>query len=117
MVKIIDFKIRQSNEGKQFFALILQGGIEIIKSQNGNSYATVRKVSISTTFDELTCQTLLGTELPGSIEKVNCEPYEYTIEQTGEVITLNHRFEYVEEQVSEIDFTKVYKASTNGVRV
>ncbi|MGN6400964.1 MAG: hypothetical protein ACTHMD_10950 [Flavisolibacter sp.] len=114
MVKIIDYKLRQSNDGKQFFALILQGGVEIIKSkESGGIYATVRKASLATTFDELTCQTLIGIELPGSIEKVSCEPYQYTIQQTGEVVTLNYRFEYVDQE--QVDFTKIYKASSNGV--
>jgi hypothetical protein len=61
-------------------------------------YVTARKASISSTFDELTCQALIGTELPGKVEKVNCEPYEYTIKDTGEVIVLTHRFDYVEEE-------------------
>jgi hypothetical protein len=114
MVKIIDYKLRQSNDGKQFFALILQGGVEIIKSkETGGIYATVRKASLATTFDELTCQTLLGTELPGSVEKVKCEPYDYVIERTGEVIRLDYRFEYVDQE--HVEFTKVYKSSTNGV--
>jgi hypothetical protein len=53
---------------------------------------------MSCTFDELTCQSLIGTELPGSVRKVECEEYEYTIKDTGEVITLSHRFEYVEQE-------------------
>jgi hypothetical protein len=59
---------------------------------------TARKASMSCTFDELTCQSLIGTELPGSVKKVDCEAYEYTIKDTGEVITLSYRFEYVEQE-------------------
>ncbi len=32
--------------------------------------------------------------IKGSIEKVECEPYQHTIKETGEVITLNHKYEY-----------------------
>ena len=97
MVRIVNYQKRTTEEGKEFFTLELQGGIEIVKSQEtGKSYMTARKASMSCTFDELTCQSLIGTELPGSVKKVACEDYSYTIKETGEIITLSHRFEYVE---------------------
>lgn len=97
MVRISNYIKRTTEEGKDFFVLELQGGIEIVKSQEtGKSYMTARKASMSCTFDELTCKSLIGTELPGSVKKVTCEEYAYTIKDTGEIITLNHRFEYVE---------------------
>jgi hypothetical protein len=99
MVRIVNYQKRTTEEGKVFFTLELQGGIEIVKSQEtGKSYMTARKASMSCTFDELTCQSLIGTELPGSVRKVECEEYEYTIKDTGEVISLSHRFEYVEQE-------------------
>lgn len=98
MVRIVNYQKRQTEEGKEFFTLELQGGIEMIKSQQtGKFYVTARKVSISSTFDEHTCIALIGTELPGTVQKVECEPYEYTVKDTGEIITLSHRYEYVEE--------------------
>ncbi len=66
-VKIIDYKLRESLEGKSFFALVLQGGVEVVKSASGNSYATVKTVSIPSTFDEATCKALIGMEMPGTI--------------------------------------------------
>ena len=101
MVRISNYIKRTTEEGKSFFVLELQGGVEVVKSQEtGKLYMTARKASMSCTFDELTCQSLIGTELPGSVKKVECEAYEYTIKDTGEVITLNHRFEYLEENDS-----------------
>ena len=99
MVRISNYIKRTTEEGKDFFVLELQGGVEIVKSQEtGKSYMTARKASMSCTFDELTCQSLIGTELPGSVRKVECEEYSYTIKDTGEIITLSHRFEYVEQE-------------------
>ena len=99
MVRIVNYQKRETEEGKEFFVLELQGGIEMVKSKETNKfYVTARKASISSTFDELTCKALIGTELPGKVEKVNCEPYEYTIKDSGEIITLTHRYEYVEEE-------------------
>lgn len=97
MVRVVNYQKRTTEEGKEFFTLELQGGIEMVKSQeSGKFYVTARKTSISSTFDELTCQSLIGAELPGAIQKVECEPYEYTIKETGEVISLSHRYEYVD---------------------
>ena len=99
MVRIVNYQKRTTEEGKQFFTLELQGGIEVVKSQEtGRHYITARKATMSCTFDELTCQSLIGTELPGSVRKVECEEYSYTIKDTGEIITLSHRFEYVEQE-------------------
>lgn len=97
MVRIIDYKKRTTEEGKEFFVLEIQSGITMTKSkENGKFYATANKATISSTFDEATCQALIGTELEGRIDKVVSDPYEYTVRETGEVITLTHRFEYVE---------------------
>lgn len=99
MVRIINYEKRETKEGNEFFVLLIQGGIEMVRSQEtGKFYVTAKKATFSSTFDEATCQSLIGQELPGSIAKVACAPYDYTIKETGEVITISHRFEYVEEK-------------------
>jgi len=98
MVKIIDFKTRQSKDGNEFNALIIQGGLEMVKSkQTGRYYATSKKASVTSTFDNETCMELIGEKIPGSVQKVECDPYEITIKETGEVVTLNHRWVYLKE--------------------
>lgn len=47
------------------------------------------------TFDEETCKSLIGQEIDGTVEKVDCEPYEFTNEETGEVISLDYRWVYL----------------------
>lgn len=97
MVTVIDFKERQSGDGEKFYVLILQGGIEMVKSkETGRFYATAKKASISSTFDENTCKTLIGSTFPGSIKREECSEYEYTIPDTGEIINLKHRWVYVD---------------------
>lgn len=97
MVRIINYSARQA-ENKVFYILELQGGVEMVKSQNsGQYYVTAKKASISTTFDKETCKALIGTEMPGNIRREECEPYEYTIKDTGEVILLGHRNVFVPE--------------------
>lgn len=97
-VHIVDYKERQNANGEAFFALIVEGDIEMVQSQEtGRFYATARRASMASTFNEDTCQRLIGKSLPGSIQKVDCDAYEYTIPETGEVITLSHRYEFVPE--------------------
>ena len=95
MVKIIGTKQLESQNGKPFLCLKLQGGVEAVQSQEtGKMYLTVRKCTIPCTFDAATAQSLIGQELPGSIHKVATSPYEYTNQETGEIIMLTHRYEY-----------------------
>ena len=128
MVKIINYKKHITEDGKDFLVLIVQGGIEMVKSQKTKSYyATIRQANVPSTFDELTCKSLVGTDLSGCVEKVATDPYEYTIKDTGEVIELSHRWQYnpndavpiVEKSTSTIDdFIKPQiqeKFSMNGV--
>lgn len=115
MVKVISYKERLSNEGKPFMALVLQGGVEIIHSSTGGMYATVRKASVASTFDEETCKNLVGTEIPGTIEKQDCEPYNYTVEKTGEILTLFHRFVYVPLQQKATQFMEEFIPELDGV--
>jgi hypothetical protein len=93
MVTISGYKIRQNADGKNFCTLTLLGGIELVKSTiTEQFYATARKASITSTFPEEVCKALIGSKLPGVIEKKECDPYEYTVAETGEVVMMNHRF-------------------------
>lgn len=95
MVKIIGYHVRTNAQGKEFITLDLQGDLVMVQSlETGHFYATAKKCSITSTFKEETAKELVGQQIPGRIERVGCEAYDYTVEQTGEVITLAHRYEY-----------------------
>jgi len=95
MVTISDYAARESADGKKFYALILQGGLEMVLSEEtGRYYATAKTASVTSTFDEATCKALIGSKLPGKIARIQCDPFEYTIKETGEVINLTHRWAY-----------------------
>ncbi len=99
MVKIVDFKTYERTDGTEFNVLIVQGKVEAVKSrETGRTYLTARKANVSSTFDAETCRGLIGTELSGTVEKVTSEPYEYTVPSTGEIITLQHTYQYVSEE-------------------
>jgi len=99
MVKIVDFKSFEKEDGTEFHALVVQGGLEAVKSkETQRTYFTARTARVACTFNETMCQSLIGTDLPGSIHKVEVEPYEYAIPDTGEMVSLSHRNEYVGEE-------------------
>ena len=96
MVRIINYRLSKNSEGREFVSLKLQGGVEAIQSQQtGRFYLTAKTCHISSTLDETTAKGLVGSEISGSVARVACEPYEYTVKDTGEVLTLGHRYEYL----------------------
>jgi hypothetical protein len=100
MVRILGYKTRQKEDGTNFYLLEVQGGIEMVLSKaTGQYYATAKKATVSTTFDEETCKGLIGSQMPGKISKITTEPYQYTIKESGEEVTLNHKYIYLPEGV------------------
>ena len=99
MVRIVDYKAYQNEEGEDFFVLVVEGGISVVKSkESGRTYLTKPTAKVSCTFDEETCKDLIGTEIPGKIVKMEVEPYEYTNEETGELVILTHRYQLISEE-------------------
>lgn len=94
--------MRGNEEKGYFFALLLKGNPEIIKSRTtGKSYISVKKTSVPSTFNEEECKTMIGLQFPGSIMRVEVEePYTYELD-SGEKIQLSHRYEYVDDETVE----------------
>lgn len=104
MVRIVNYLKRQAEDGREFFVLELSGGIEMVKSATTQQfYATSKKAFISSTFDEQTCKALIGTEMLGYVVRQDCEPYEYVVKDTGEVIILSHRYVYEPNETTKED--------------
>ncbi len=101
MVTIINFKKSENTEGKEFISIKVQGGVMAIQSQKtGRMYLTAQTAYVSSTFDEATAKALIGSTIPGMVKRVASDPYEYTIKETGEVVTLSHKFEYLPEEAA-----------------
>ncbi len=95
MVTVTNYAIRTRKDGSTFIALELSGGLEIQQSQTtGRLYATQKRCSMPSTFDESTAKMMVGQQLEGTIERVASDPYEYTNKRTGEVMQLQHTFAY-----------------------
>jgi len=95
---VISVHETENQEGETFVSLTLQGGITMIQSKSsGRFYATSKRTRIASTFDLETAKQLVGEKIPGSIEKVPCEPYSYTIPDTNETVTLDFTYQFVSE--------------------
>lgn len=102
MVKIIAAHLRQGERGP-FVSLELQGDIELIQAQaTGRYYATAKRAFISSTFDPETAKLFIGTNMPGSIQRVPCEPYIFKVPNSGEEITMTFRYGYQPEEQTSI---------------
>lgn len=103
MVTIKGIKKYLRKDGTEFITLQLESGVEFVQSQEtGKFYATVRKCSMPSTFDEQTAEKLIGQSIQGTIVRVASEPYDYTIPSTGEVIQLAHSYQYQPEDSSAV---------------
>lgn len=95
MVTVTGFAQRERKDGAKFFVLELNGGLELVQSSStGKFYATARKCTIPSTFDETTAKLMIGQTVDGEIVRVASEPYEYLNKRTGEVLTLSHTYAY-----------------------
>jgi hypothetical protein len=115
MVTIIDFKQSVNSDTlEEFISLVVQGDIQLVQSkETGRFYATAFKCSIPSTFSEEVAASLIGSQISGSIVKVPCDPYEYTIEESGEVITLDFKYEYAPDKTDD----RSTKTETRDVEV
>ena len=103
MVTVSSYSVRTRKDGTTFIALELSGGVELVQSNNsGKFYATVRKTSIPSTFNETIAKGLIGSQMPGSIVRVQVDPYQFVNQRTDEVLTLQHSFSYQPEGSTEL---------------
>ena len=103
MVTITGYEKRDGDKG-EFYLLQLQGDMEInFSKKTGLPYATMKKCMIPSTFNEATCRSLIGKQISGSIGKTKTDPYEYTVPETGETITLDFQYTYCPEEVPQME--------------
>ncbi len=94
MVHVSEYAIRKNSAGESFCVLVVTGNLEPVKSKKTNKfYLTVRKASIPATFPENVAKSMIGQTLPGTINKVPCEPYTF-ITDAGEEVELDFSYEY-----------------------
>jgi hypothetical protein len=71
-----------------------------ISKATGKPYLTARKSSIPCTFDEVLAKSLIGQTLPGEIERIEVDEYEFVVPGTKKKLKLSHSFRYSAEPAS-----------------
>ena len=94
MVTIVGLE-KKAADGKEFNVISLQGSVVVaISKATGKPYLTARKSSIPCTFDEVLAKSLVGQSLPGEIERIEVDEYEFLVPGTKKKIKLNHSCRY-----------------------
>lgn len=96
MVKIIgtETKINPKTKG-QYNVIVLLGDVEVLTSKStGKPYLTAKKVTIPTTLNQEQANELVGSTLPGKIEKIDCAEYEIKMPNSNKKIKINHTFQF-----------------------
>ena len=96
MVQIIGFEKKQNAKTLESYAVLIVAGqpeIQISKS-SGRPYITSRRTSIPCALEENQAQALIGKELPGTIERVSCAPFQLTL-ASGKKVKISSAFQYM----------------------
>jgi hypothetical protein len=103
MVTVTGINVRQNADGKNYVTLTVTGDVVAVQSlASGRHYLTAKKATMFCTFDEEQAKSLIGKQIPGSIERVQTDGYSYTLPESGEVIQLNHRWDYTPLETSAV---------------
>jgi hypothetical protein len=95
MVQIIGFEKKQSKSKESYAVLILQGEPEVLISKtSGRPYISARKTTIPCALEDNQAQALIGKELPGSIERVSCAPFQLTL-ATGKKVKISSAYQFI----------------------
>ena len=96
MVQIIAFEKKENSRTKQNYSvLVLQGEPEVLISKSsGRPYISARKTTIPCALEEKQALALVGKELPGTIERVSCTPFEVKL-ATGKKAKISSVFQYL----------------------
>ena len=96
MVQVLDVVERTSSTGNTFRVVIVGSDAQVVFSKDGKPRVDSVKAGIPSNLPTEALRGLIGSKLPGKIEKEECEPYTFT-GSNGEDITLDYRWQYVAE--------------------
>ena len=96
MVQVLDVVERTSSTGNTFRVVIVGSDAQVVFSKDGKPRVDAVKSGIPSNLPIEALQALIGSELPGKIEKQECEPYTFT-GSDGEEVTLDYRWQYAAE--------------------
>lgn len=105
MVNVVGFETRENAETKENYSvLILQDEPEILVSKSsGKPYVSAKRASIPCALGKNQAQALVGTELPGRIDRVSVTPFDVTL-PSAKKVKVSTAFQFIPpEQVKSED--------------
>ena len=97
MVQVLDVVERTNSvSGNPFRVVIVGGAAQVVFSKEGKPRVDTVRAGIPSNLPTEVLTNLIGSELPGKIEKQECEPYTFT-GSDGEEVTLDYRWQYAAE--------------------
>ena len=101
MVTIVDVAKTIKKDGSTMISIVVQGGMEpVVSNTSGRVYMTARKTRIPCTFTYEAAKAMIGQTMPGTIRRVDSEPYSMVIPGTGKKVKLNYTYVYDPNPVS-----------------
>lgn len=95
MVTIVEVAERTAANGNVFCSVMVAGDVSVYTSAEGKASLVALKASIPSNLPKDVLESMIGNKLPGKVERVETEPYQWTNPNTGEEITLSHTYKYV----------------------
>ena len=96
MVQVLEVVERTSSKGNTFRVVIVGSDAQVVFSKDGKPRVDAVKAGIPSNLPTEALKALIGNNLPGKLEKQECEPYTF-IGNDGEEVTLDYRWQYVAE--------------------
>jgi hypothetical protein len=95
MVTITSIEQRKNPKTQEEYTVaVITGNVEVFTSHStGKPYLTAKKVLLPTTLDNAQAKLLIGQNLNGNIEKIECKPYDIKL-ANGKKISINHTYQF-----------------------
>ena len=93
MVTIVEVAERTAANGNTFCSVMVAGDVSVHMSAEGKTSLVALKASIPSNLPKDVLKNMIGNKLPGKVERVETEPYQWT-NSAGEEITLSHTYKY-----------------------
>ena len=94
MVTIVEVAERTAANGNTFCSVMVAGDASVHMNAEGKASLVALKASIPSNLPKDVLEGMIGNKLPGKVERVETEPYQWTNPNTGEEITLSHTYKY-----------------------
>ena len=95
MVTIVEVAERTAANGNTFCSVMVAGDASVYTNAEGKASLVALKASIPSNLPKDVLESMIGNKLPGKVERVETEPYQWTNPNTGEELTLSHTYKYV----------------------